>query len=83
MKTKILSLIFLLNAIVLNIYSQQTPPMGWNSWNQFSTRISEDLIKGIADAMKLHKLDEAGYKYIVIDDGWQAKSLGYDGLLQA
>jgi len=28
-----------------------TPPMGWNSWNTFQTKISEDLVKGIADSM--------------------------------
>ncbi|MDX1283569.1 MAG: glycoside hydrolase family 27 protein [Draconibacterium sp.] len=82
-KTKIISLIFVLTLAVLNVYSQQTPPMGWNSWNKFATRVTEDIIKETADAMKFHKLDEAGYKYIVIDDTWQEKTLGYDGLLQA
>ena len=28
-----------------------TPPMGWSSWNLFASKISEDLIKEIADAM--------------------------------
>ena len=28
-----------------------TPPMGWNSWNTFTDKISEGLIKESADAM--------------------------------
>ena len=28
-----------------------TPPMGWNSWNKFACNVSEDLIKGMADAV--------------------------------
>ena len=50
-----------------------TPPMGWNSWNTFRLKINEDLVKGIADAFIEKGLKEAGYKYIVIDDGWQLK----------
>lgn len=49
-----------------------TPPMGWNSWNTFAVNISEDLIKETADAMVKNGMLEAGYKYIVIDDGWEA-----------
>ncbi len=47
-----------------------TPPMGWNSWNCFRTDISEAKIKAIADAMVSSGMREAGYRYIVIDDGW-------------
>ena len=47
-----------------------TPPMGWNSWNTFQTKISEDLIKGIADSVVSSGMKEAGYQYIVLDDGW-------------
>ena len=48
-----------------------TPPMGWNSWNKFACNISEDLIKGTADAMVKSGMKNAGYEYIVIDDCWQ------------
>jgi alpha-galactosidase len=47
-----------------------TPPMGWNSWNTFQTNISEDLVKGIADNMIASGMKDAGYTYIVLDDGW-------------
>jgi alpha-galactosidase len=48
-----------------------TPPMGWNSWNKFGCNVSEDLIKGAADAMVSSGMKEAGYEYVVIDDCWQ------------
>ncbi len=47
-----------------------TPPMGWNSWNTFQTNISEDLVKGIADSLIASGMNDAGYNYIVLDDGW-------------
>ena len=49
-----------------------TPPMGWNSWNTFQTNISEDLVKGIADSMISSGMKDAGYTYIVLDDGWMS-----------
>ncbi|HEC43291.1 MAG TPA: glycoside hydrolase family 27 protein [Bacteroides sp.] len=49
----------------------QTPPMGWNSWNTFRLDINEDLVKEIADIFIDKGLKEAGYQYVVIDDGWQ------------
>jgi alpha-galactosidase len=49
----------------------KTPPMGWNSWNTFRKDIHEDLVKEIADAFIEKGLFEAGYEFIVIDDGWQ------------
>ena len=49
-----------------------TPPMGWNSWNTFQTNISEQLVKDIADVMVASGMKDAGYTYIVLDDGWMA-----------
>jgi alpha-galactosidase len=48
----------------------QTPPMGWNSWNTFGASIDEKMVKEIADAIIDLGLKEAGYQYIVLDDGW-------------
>ncbi len=59
-----------------------TPPMGWSSWNLFRHKISEELIKEIADAMQKSGLADAGYKYVNIDDCWQASSRDADGKLQ-
>jgi len=48
-----------------------TPPMGWNSWNTFRLEINENLVKDIADMFVEMGFKDAGYEYIVIDDGWQ------------
>jgi len=49
----------------------KTPPMGWNSWNKFRTHIDDKTVRGIADAMVSSGMKDAGYKYVIIDDGWQ------------
>jgi alpha-galactosidase len=49
-----------------------TPPMGWNSWNKFAGRVSEQLIRETADAMATNGMKAAGYIYVNIDDTWQA-----------
>lgn len=51
--------------------NEKGPTMGWSSWNTFSVHISEDIIKGQADAMVSQGLKDAGYEYINIDDGFQ------------
>lgn len=50
----------------------KTPQMGWNSWNAFATKIDENMIKEMADAMVDLGLRDAGYNYLVLDDGWMA-----------
>ncbi|MFO1477840.1 MAG: glycoside hydrolase family 27 protein [Verrucomicrobiota bacterium] len=54
----------------------KTPPMGWNSWNHFGCAIDDATVRSVADAMATNGMAAAGYKYINIDDGWQA---GRDG----
>jgi alpha-galactosidase len=49
----------------------KTPPMGWNSWNKFHTKIDDKTVRGIADAMATNGMKDAGYLYINIDDGWE------------
>jgi alpha-galactosidase len=50
-----------------------TPPMGWNSWNKFGCNVSQDMIKGMADALVKSGMKDAGYQYVVIDDCWQVE----------
>ena len=45
--------------------------MGWNSWNKFACNVSDELIRGMADALVKSGLKDAGYQYVVIDDCWQ------------
>ncbi|HYK43771.1 MAG TPA: glycoside hydrolase family 27 protein, partial [Parafilimonas sp.] len=60
-----------------------TPPMGWNSWNTFNTKISEDLVKHTADIMVSSGMKDAGYVYLVLDDGWMSKERDKNGNLVA
>src|ERR1035437_9855828 len=60
-----------------------TPQMGWNSWNKFQGRVSEVLIREIADAMATNGMKAAGYEYVNIDDLWQAPQRDADGNIQA
>jgi alpha-galactosidase len=49
----------------------KTPPMGWNSWNLFESRIDEKTVREIADAMVTSGMRDAGYIYVNIDDTWE------------
>ena len=42
--------------------------MGWNSWDSYGLTIDEDQFK--ANAKVLASLEEYGWKYVVIDEGW-------------
>jgi alpha-galactosidase len=76
-------------AIPASLYAQKfeelalTPPMGWNSWNTFQTRIDEPLLKGMVDAYISSGMRDAGYTYFVLDDGWMAMERDKDGNLVA
>ena len=78
---KKLSTILMLLSVALTALAQRTPTMGWSSWNTFALDINEQLIRQQADAMHNNGLQEAGYRYINIDDGyWQGR--GEDGQLR-
>jgi alpha-galactosidase len=49
----------------------KTPPMGWSSWNMFGDQINETLIRETIDVMASSGLQEAGFQYVNLDDGWQ------------
>jgi alpha-galactosidase len=51
----------------------RTPPMGWNSWNNFKGRIDDPTVRTIADAMVSTGMKDAGYIYINIDDTWEGE----------
>lgn len=55
--------------------------LGWNSWNHFACNISESLIKETVDALISTGLADAGYKYVNLDDCWQANARGADGTI--
>jgi alpha-galactosidase len=50
-----------------------TPPMGWNSWNLFHNKITEQDVLQMAEVMVNTGMAEIGYEYIVLDTGWQSE----------
>ena len=48
--------------------------MGWNSWNKFAGDINEEMVRQMADAMATNGMQDAGYKYIDMDDCWEGRS---------
>lgn len=56
---------------------------GWNTWNTFKSNISESLIENTASALVSTGLAQAGYEYVVIDEGWQAYTRDSNGRQQA
>ena len=56
-----------------------TPQMGWNSWNKFQGRVSEQLIRETADAMATNGMKDAGYQYVNIDDTWESRERDAEG----
>lgn len=49
------------------------PVMGWNSWNNFGTKINAQLIMEMADALVEKGYKDAGYEHFIIDDCWSLK----------
>ncbi len=66
---------------VASVGVANTPPMGWNSWNKFHTKIDDETLRGVADGIVASGMKDAGYKYVIIDDGWQG-SRDANGVLQ-
>lgn len=56
-----------------------TPPMGWNSWNCWGLSVSEEKVKSSVDAMLAAGLNNHGWTYMNIDDGWEAKERAKNG----
>ena len=71
MKQLIIAAMALMGPTLSTDAQVEGPTMGWSSWNTFSVNISEDIIKGQADAMVSQGLKDVGYQYINIDDGFQ------------
>ena len=51
----------------------KTPPMGWNSWNHFAGKVTEQDVKDAADALVSSGMRDAGYVYVNIDDTWEGE----------
>ena len=44
--------------------------MGWNSWNSFANIVNSQIVQAQAKALASNGMKEAGYEYVVIDEGW-------------
>jgi alpha-galactosidase len=60
-----------------------TPPMGWNTWNTFQTKINETMLREMVDVFVRSGMREAGYRYFVLDDGWMSMARDSNGSLTA
>jgi alpha-galactosidase len=49
----------------------QIPHMGWNSYTSFGIDINTAKVMRAADVIVASGMADAGYEYIVVDDGWQ------------
>lgn len=59
-----------------------TPPMGWNSWNCWGGAVSQEKVLSSARAMVARGLQQHGWSYVNIDDGWQGRRGGPHGAIQ-
>jgi alpha-galactosidase len=59
------------------------PPMGFNTWNTFQTKINEDMLREMVDVYVSSGMRDAGYQYFVLDDGWMAMERDQNGSLVA
>jgi alpha-galactosidase len=53
-----------------------TPPMGWNSWNCWGSRVDAEKVLRSARGMVASGLMNHGWTYINIDDAWQGERGG-------
>eukprot|EP00746_Dinoflagellata_sp_MGD_P124564 gnl/MRDRNA2_/MRDRNA2_591617_c0_seq1.p1 gnl/MRDRNA2_/MRDRNA2_591617_c0~~gnl/MRDRNA2_/MRDRNA2_591617_c0_seq1.p1 ORF type:complete len:115 (+),score=15.29 gnl/MRDRNA2_/MRDRNA2_591617_c0_seq1:55-399(+) len=49
-----------------------TPPMGFSTWYGFGADINEEIVLKTAEVMVSSGLRDAGYTYVLLDDGWMA-----------
>ncbi len=47
-----------------------TPPMGWNSWYIYYSRVSDSIMRRAADKMIESGMADFGYQYVNVDDCW-------------
>ncbi len=59
-----------------------TPPMGWNSWNVWGSSVTGDNILNAANAILKYGLNDYGWMYVIVDDGWQKSRANEDKSLQ-
>ena len=61
----------------------QTPQMGWSTWNALKDEYNESTIHTIAERLNTLGLKDAGYNYLLLDEGWSDYNRTSDGFLQS
>ena len=51
-----------------------TPPTGWNSWGGHMLKITDEIMRKVADVFVEEGLADVGFQYISIDDCWMKMS---------
>ncbi|SPJ76035.1 related to alpha-galactosidase precursor [Fusarium torulosum] len=59
-----------------------TPPMGWNSYNHYNCRPSEEIIKINAQGLVDLGFLDLGYSIVTVDCGWPSRDRDSKGRLQ-
>jgi alpha-galactosidase len=59
-----------------------TPPIGWNGWNAWESKLDREKVLASANAMVDKGLRDHGWSYVNIDDSWQGIRTGADTALQ-
>lgn len=50
----------------------RTPPMGWDGWSAYYAEVTtEATLRAEAHSMATDGLKAAGYRYIIVDEGWE------------
>lgn len=57
----------------------ERPMMSWISWNVVEDKISDHIVRQVADALVDQGLSAAGYRYLIIDDLWHGPERAADG----
>jgi alpha-galactosidase len=50
-----------------------TPVMAWSSWNYYTCKINDVMVRAQADALVRTGMQAAGYDYVIVDDCWQGE----------
>ena len=57
-------------AVALDNGAAPLPPLGMSTWDAFGFNVSSQKLMDWADKMVAYGLRDAGYVYLLLDDGW-------------
>lgn len=60
------------NVPYAQVSASPTPPLGYNPWFGYGTLASESILKAVADFFVTNGFRDCGWRYVNMDDGWQA-----------